>query len=217
MQRRDWIALTTAATLTGCVTFNEQMLPKRDAPPPAARGTVEWSVGDVRQLLNGESSPGGLASTQSGVSAFGQGMLNRWKSRELIADYGRAGELKAPPAYRLKLSGEIQESASILGSVVTGLSLFLIPSSSTLTYNLKADFTDIARNRTWTVPIRNGSTTWMQILLFPATPFGWMGASHMIEDTADYLYAELHNQGAFESQSRPTPVSAGAASGVGGH
>ena len=217
MNRRDLLALAISATLTGCVTFNEQMLPKRDAPPPAARGTVEWSVGDVRQLLNGESSPGGLASTQSGVSAFGQGMLNRWKSRELIADYGRAGELKAPPAYRLKLSGEIQESASILGSVVTGLSLFLIPSSSTLTYNLKAEFTHLSRNQTWTVPIRNGSTTWMQILLFPATPFGWMGASHMIEDTADYLYAELHKQGAFDEKPRPTPVSAGAASGVGGH
>ena len=210
MNRRDLLTLAIAASLTGCVTFNEQMLPKRDAPPPAARGVVEWNVGDVRQLLNGETSPGGLASTQSGVSAFGQGMLNRWKSRELIADYGRAGELKSPPAYRLKLSGEIQESASILGSVVTGLSLFLIPSSSTLTYNLKADFTDIARNRTWTVPIRNGSTTWMQILLFPATPFGWMGASHMIEDTADYLYAELHKQGAFDPSSRPAPAPASA-------
>ncbi|MFM2007793.1 MAG: hypothetical protein RLZZ09_3448 [Pseudomonadota bacterium] len=216
MNRRDLLALAISASLTGCVTFNEQMLPKRDAPPPPARGVVEWSVGDVKQLLNGESSPGGLASTQSGVSAFGQGMLNRWKSRELIADYGRAGELKTPPAYRLKLSGQIQESASILGSVATGLSLFLIPSSSTLTYNLKAEFTDLARNQTWTVPIRNGSTTWMQILLFPATPFGWMGASHMIEDTADYLYAELHKQGAFSASTRP-PARAGVAPDNVGH
>jgi hypothetical protein len=204
MVRPYWYPLAIAATLSGCVTVNEQMLPKRDTPPPVVRGLVEYDVGDVKQLLNGETSPGGLTSSHTAVDSFGKGLLNRWKSRQLIDDYGHAGELKSAPAYRLTLSGDIKEQGSILGAVATGLTLYLIPSSSTMTYDLTARFTHVGRNQTYTVPIRNGSTTWMQILLLPALPFGWMGASHMIEDTADYLYSELHKQGAFDAKARST-------------
>ena len=204
MVRTVCIPLVIAAALSGCVTVNEQMLPKRSTPPPMVKGAVEYDVGEVRQLFNNESSPGGMVSTHTAVDSFGKGLLNRWKSNELIDYYGHAGDLKSSPTYRLTLSGDVKEQGSILGAVATGLTLWLLPSSSTMTYDLNARFTHLGRNQTYTVPIRNASTTWMQIFLLPALPFGWMGANQMIEDTADYLYSELHKQGAFDTRPRPT-------------
>ena len=210
MPRPYLYVLAVAATLSGCVTVNEQLLPKRSTPPPQAKGVVEFDVGEVKQLFNDEASPGGMVSTHTAVDSFGKGMLNRWKSTQLIDDYGHAGDLKSSPDYRLTLSGNVKEQGSILGAVATGLTLWVLPSSTTMTYELTARFTRVAGNQTYTVPIRNASTTWLQILLLPALPFGWMGSSHMIEDTADYLYSELHKQGAFDAKPRPVPASANA-------
>ena len=73
----------------------------------------------------------------------------------------------------------------------------LIPSSSTLTYDLNLEFVNNHTQKHFTVKAKNGVTTWMQILLLPALPVSWIGANNMINDVADYTYDELRKQGAF--------------------
>ncbi len=124
-------------------------------------------------------------------------MMIRWKNKDIIADYDFAGELKKLPDYTLTVSGERNEDSSIIGAVLCGLTLMLIPSSSTLTYDLNLEFVNNHTQKHFTVKAKNGVTTWMQILLLPALPVSWIGANNMINDVADYTYDELRKQGAF--------------------
>ena len=52
-----------------------------------------------------------------------------WKLDGLIADWGAPGDVNDPD-YALRIHGQINESGSMLASVLTGLTLFLFPSSS---------------------------------------------------------------------------------------
>ena len=73
----------------------------------------------------------------------------------------------------------------------------LLPSSSTLIYDLNLEFTNNHTQKHYTVKAKNAVTTWMQILLFPALPFSWIGSNNMLNDIADYSYDELRKQDAF--------------------
>lgn len=194
-----------AALLSGCVTVNEQLLPKTSTPPPTTKGVVELKPGELVQQLNGEGQNRGILSGTSVLDAINTAFMTRWQDNGLISGYGKPGELPVKPTYTLTLSGTRNEDASILGAVFTGLTLYLIPSSSTLTYDMNADFTNHLSNKTYNVKFKNAVTTWQQLLLVPALPFAWLGSHHMMQDSADYLYSELKKQGAFDAPKEPVP------------
>ena len=58
-----WIFLV----LSGCVTVNEQLLPKTNTPPPVTKAIVELKPGELVQQLNGEGQNRGSLSVQKGV------------------------------------------------------------------------------------------------------------------------------------------------------
>ena len=127
-------------------------------------------------------------------------MLKRWKSQDLIADYGVSGKINKSPEYTMTINGIRNEDGSIAGSIFTGLTLYLIPSSQTLTYDLDVDFVNNKAKKRYNSKVKNALTNWQQILLLPATPFFWVGSSNMMSDMGDYLYEDLRKQGAFEGK-----------------
>jgi hypothetical protein len=193
------IATTLSVSLlSGCVTVNEEMLRKVSITPPQHKGgLVEFKTGELIQTLNGEGQNRGVLSGTTVLGSVGSGIMSRWKSKDLIADYGNSGELKAEPDYTLTLSGVKNEDSSIAAAVLSGLCFMLIPISATLTYDLNFDFMNNHTHKHYTVNVKNAVTTWNQILLLPALPFSWIGTSNMISDIADYAYYDLDKQGAF--------------------
>lgn len=187
------------SVLTGCVTVNEEMLRKVNiVPPQKQQTTIEVKTGELIQKLNGEGQNRGVLSGTTVLNALGKSMMIRWNNKDIISDYGFSGELKKEPDYTITLSGVRNEDGSIAGAVFSGLTMALIPTSSTLTYDLNLDFVNNHTKQHYTVKPKNAVTTWIQILLLPALPFSWMGSNNMINDIADYSYDELRKQGAFD-------------------
>jgi hypothetical protein len=187
--------------LSGCVTVNEEMLRKVSITPPQNNGgLLEFKTGELIQTLNGEGKNRGVLSGTTVLDSVGSGIMSRWKSKDIIADYGSPGELNREPDYTLTLSGVKDENGSIAAAVLSGLSLMLIPVSSTITYDLQFDLINNHTHKHYTTKAKNAVTSWSQILLLPALPFSWIGGNNMISDIADYAYDDLNKQGAFSQQ-----------------
>lgn len=187
------------ALLTGCMTINEGMLKKVSVTPPQNQTRiVEIKTGELVQQLNGKGDNRGVLSGTTVLNAVAKSMMIRWENKDIISDYGFPGDLKKEPDYTITLSGVRNEDGSIAGAVLSGLTLMLLPSSSTLTYDLNVDFVNHHTNKHYTVKAKNAVTTWMQLLLFPALPFSWIGSNNMLNDIADYSYDELRKQNAFD-------------------
>jgi hypothetical protein len=198
LKMKQLMVLGLLVLLTGCVTVNEEMLRKVSVSPPQKQiMIVEVKTGELIQKLNGEGQNRGVLSGTTVLNAVAKSMMMRWKNKDIIADYGFSGELKKEPDYTITLSGVRNEDGSIAGAVLSGLTLMLLPSSSTLTYDLNLEFINNHTQKHYTVKAKNAVTTWMQILLLPALPFSWIGSNNMLNDIADYSYDELCKQDAF--------------------
>jgi hypothetical protein len=192
-----WLAILFRV-LTGCVSVNKEMLRQSQLPSSTPfKGVVEVKNGELVQKLNNEGANRGVLSGSTVIDSVSTSILARWKSNDLISDYGAPGNLKTEPDYTLSLSGIRNEDGSIAGAVLSGLTLMLIPTSSTLIYDLNAQFVNHHTHKAYNVPFKNGVTTYLQILLLPALPFSWIGGYNMLADMSDYLYSELSKQGAF--------------------
>lgn len=184
--------------LSGCMTFNEAMLHKVGAFPAQPQAVlVEVRTGTLVQKLNGAGPAKGAFSGSLVLDSVADSMMARWKSKNVITDYAFSAELQQAPDYTLTLSGVRYEESSIKGSIYSGLTLMLYPSSAKLTYDLKLEMINNHTQQRYLVHAKNAATTWTQLFLFPALPFAWLGGKHMVEDMADYAYDELRRQGAF--------------------
>jgi hypothetical protein len=192
------ICILVLLSLSGCLTLNEGMLRKVDSiQVPQKSALVETKIGEFVQKLNGEGANRGvLANTTVGNSVVKM-IMNRWERKGIVDDYGAPGDLKGKPDYTLVLSGSRNEDTSIAGAVFSGLTLMLLPSTTTLTFDLNAELIDNRTGQKYHATAKNGVTSVMQILLLPALPFSWIGTKNAFDDIADHLYSEFHEQGAF--------------------
>jgi len=187
--------------------FNGEELPRREGPlrvadPPV----VSFEVGEVKLLRNGEpSSPS--------AEAFGDNeladTLRIWESRGLIEDWGRRTDLSELPEYTLALTGSRNEQSSPVAALLTGLTLYLFPSSMTLQYDWQFALTDMRSGRTYRVPVERSATVWVHAIFLPVLPFGSLGRYNGERDQALYLYTELERQGAWSPTTEmATPLGA---------
>lgn len=184
-------------TLSGCMTFNESMLRKVEVKSPPKAAVIETKVGNFIQSLNGDGTSMSPLSNTTVANEVIKLIMDRWEDLGIVADYGKPGDLRGAPDYTLILSGTRNEEGSVGLAFLSGLTLMLVPSSSTLMYDLKVELIDNRTQRRYEATAKNGVTTTMQILFLPALPFSWIGGKHAVDDIADHLYHELHEQGAF--------------------
>jgi hypothetical protein len=123
-------------------------------------------------------------------------MMNRWKKKGLIAHFGVAGKLDKKPDFTLIVSRVRDEEGSILGAVLCGITLYIIPTSSTLIYDLDVQLVNNKTQQHYFVKVKNGVTAWMEIIFLPFFAVSWIGSHNMMVDMADYAYDELRQQGA---------------------
>jgi hypothetical protein len=180
------------------MTFNGAELPDRDFPDGIdARPLIATEIGEIKLLLNGKDG------MKPPMSAHGIGnraltaVLTRWKGAKLIEDYDPPGDLDREADYRLRISGTQNEQGSILGAFVTGLTLFLFPSSTTLEWDWEFELADLKADREFTVSTKNSMTQWMHLFFLPAFPFFFVGALNADSSLSHYVYAEFERQGAW--------------------
>lgn len=207
---KRFIVVSLVFVLVGCVTINEEMLRKVDiAPLQKPTAIVELKSGTLIQKFNGEGTNSGPLSGTTVINAAGKSMMARWMMKDIISDYDSPGALKKEPDYTVILSGERNEEGSILGAILCGATFFLIPTASTLSYDLNVEFINNHTKKHYNVKAKNAVTTWMQLFLLPIFPFAGIGAHNMLNDIADYSYDELLKQDAFSYPSQGIGIKKG--------
>lgn len=183
----------------GCMTFNGAELPRRELPDVHEfRPLIATEIGEVILLYNGKDSLKPPMSARGIGDRAMSAVLTRWKGAKLIEDYDPPGELDGEPSYKLRISGTQNEQGSFFASFVTGFTLFIFPSSSTLEWEWNWELTDLSRNKTFTVSTKNSLTTWMQLIFLPVFPFSIVGAMNADSSLSSYVYDEFAKQGAWK-------------------
>jgi len=183
---------------SGCLSVNEKLLPKTTViNPPKQAGTLEVKKGPFIQKLNDEGDHRGVVSNTTLLNSVSDNIFNRWKSKNIVSSFGTAGRLTGPPDYTVTISGYRNEDASIFGAVICGLSLYIIPTTCTLTFDLDFEFVNNRTKKKYAVKAKNAVTTYQQLFLLPCLPFSFNGNTEMFNDIADYTYEDLRKQGAF--------------------
>ncbi len=190
--------MMVSAAVGGCMTFNEAMLRPAPISPPARAVAVEVRVGDFAQTRNGEGKNEGLTSNATLANQLNKLIMRRWESKGVVSQYGAPGDLKVQADYAFTLSGRRDEDSSFMGAFFSGLTLMLIPSTSSLTFDLQGDLEDLRTGRHYQAKAKNATTTVMELLFLPALPVFWLGSQHTHEDIADALYGQFQAQGAFK-------------------
>jgi hypothetical protein len=194
--------------LSGCITFNGKELPKVE-PNRASkeRVVVAVEVDDFERTHNGKH--GDLGRLNEG--SLGRGTANQiarfWKQKDLIDDFGFPGDLDEEPTHRLVMSGSVNETSSITSAILTGVTLYLIPSSAHTTYDLKLRLDRLDGDKvaaSYEVIAKNSITFWQGLVFLPVTPLGSLiwGTYGADRDRALFAYQELCEQGAFGEVAR---------------
>lgn len=193
-----------ALSTTACLSINNKELP-RIRPEKVADGHIILSVlpGEFEKTHNGRTTD---------LSAMGKGVISKheprsvaraWSTRKIVKEWGAPGELDAPATHKLTMNGTIDENSSIFASIMTGATLYLIPSTATMSHDLTATVERVADGAKFTATAKNSYTIWQWIGFAPLTPFlsvvwGGLGAEN---DRAFHLYQQLSEQGAFDEVS----------------
>jgi hypothetical protein len=197
------------------MTFNGAELPQRNLPDhESIRPLISTEVGDIKLLFNGQDS------LKPPMSAHGIGdraltaVLVRWKGAMLIEDYDPPGKLDRAADYSLRISGTQNEQGSLLGSIVTGATLFLLPSSSTLQWDWTFHLTNLKSKEEFDVSTRNTVTLWMHLAFLPVFFLEPVGQINADASLSHYVYDEFKRQGAWKHEgqtqwSYPGPATQG--------
>lgn len=199
MKKTFLILIFAGLILQGCMTVNRQMLGKVDVYPPAPKATalVEVKTGEFTQTLNGDKIDKDALPGNVVLNALANSMMMRWKRNNIIAGYNYAGSLQTLPDYTIILSGASNKDSSSARNLLCGLTLMLIPASTTMTYDLNIELINNHSKKHYQVKAKNAVTRYTQLFLLPTLPFASTGNQEMLQDIADFTYDELRKQGAF--------------------
>ena len=190
--------LAFSLCLAGCMTFNGAELPNRELPAPSTfRPLISTEIGDVKLLYNGQDGLKPPMSAHGIADRALTAVLLRWKGAKLIDDYDPPGKLDRPADYNLRISGTQNEQGSLFGSFVTGFTLFLFPSSTTLQWDWSFHLTNLKTNEQFDVSTKSSMTQWFHLIFLPALPFFPVGQFNADKSLSHYVYDEFAKQGAW--------------------
>ncbi len=192
------LLLSLPVLLSGCMTFNGKMLRVANVTqPPSNPISLEIKPGNLIQQFNGVGTNEGPLSATVVSSAITNSIANNWKRKGIVSKYGKPGDIKADPDFTLTVSGVRNEEGNIGMAVLSGLSLMIVPTSSTLIYDLEVELINNRTAARYKAKAKNSISTVMEIVFLPALPFSLMGASSALNDISTHLYNEFQKQGAF--------------------
>lgn len=184
--------------LSGCMYITEgtKLPPITALPSSAFQPKIEHTVGDFSFTLEG----GKMVTSNFAGKLVNENILNSWKDRKYVRDhdYVDAAAFTGKADYNLTLSGSQYGASSIGMQILSGLTLFLIPVTTTQNYDLQYTLVDVKTGKKYTGSLEESNKGYMQLFLFFAFPFGVHNENKMFERMGDHLYNQLYQQGAFQ-------------------
>jgi hypothetical protein len=179
------------------MTFNGERIVVSEASPIPSNVTVLCRANRFGRTFNREKAPiGALMDDQSGAAMQVNQICRLWKQDGLISEWDEPGNI-ASPDFELVVDGDFNESGSMFASILTGATLFLIPSTSSMELDVRGTLTRRETGAKFTAHSVNSWTMWMHLLFLPAFPFSGLGTLHSQRDIAHDLYLQFQAAGAF--------------------
>ncbi|SDT94348.1 hypothetical protein SAMN05216296_0771 [Pseudomonas pohangensis] len=159
--------LTCCLLLSGCISYSSHNLAQVQPWPPAAAGTAKPTAYirvEGQYLHNDQPLTGGF--NQAGLEKL---VLKQYQDSGLFSRVATS-EQEADLYINVKVSNH--ESSSKAAAFITGLTLFIIPSTASNALSMQTEFMDGSGKLLGSVEKHETITTWMQLLLVFALPFG---------------------------------------------
>ena len=186
--------------VSGCMNFNHVDIPEVKNKKPRTKPTIGIKVGDFKQYCDGDIDTKDIVSNEKmGLNCLA-GLLNPWKEGKLIKGYQPIGKFKKIPDYTLVLNGAINKDSSTALNIASTLTLFIIPSYATASFDLSFILINNKNKEEFRANLKTSFTTWVNIIFLPVFPLFWIRMDNRINDRAMFLYHQFKEQGAFYTQ-----------------
>lgn len=199
-----WVALVALLSGAGCAytTVGTQLSPIQP-PRPSVPPALQFTVGDFSYTLEG----GKMVTSKFAGHTLAEGILNSWKDRGYIRDfqYIEDGAFSGAADCELTLSGSQYGSSSVPMQIISGLTLSLIPYSVEQSYDLQFTLRDPKTDVKYSASVRESNTTYVELFLIFALPFGVRNELEMMARMGDHLYDRLRREGAFQPSPAASP------------
>ena len=160
------MSVALAMLLAGCASFaGNQLAPVRSFPGPQPRKPSANVEIAFHQFLNDE--PIELAR-EAGEKALTKRCIKRFQRSGLFTE---VGDNLHSPDLRVSIDLTDRGEGSIGMAILTGLTLYIVPSAAKDTYDLNAVVVDTASGNRWSIHLEDHITQWQQIFLLPLMPF----------------------------------------------
>ncbi len=152
--------------LAGCISYSNHELAQVEQWPPAApaqhKPTAYLKI-DSQYLMNDEQQAGGF--NQAGLEKL---VLQQYQSS---GRFSRVTSAQQTSDLYVSVHVSNHERGSFAAAFITGLTLFIIPSTASNELTMQTVFKDASGKVLGSVEKRESITTWMQLLLIFALPF----------------------------------------------
>jgi Short C-terminal domain len=151
--------------LFGCASFSGNVLPKVSSFPTVSE-KPSVSVGlSFRQYINNQPVNLFVKTAEEGLQ---KKVVERFEKSGL---YSSVAPSNPNSDITVKIDVKDDGSGSMIMAVITGLSLYIIPSSATDTYKVSANVLNNRKGTENKVELEDFVIQWQQILLLPLMPF----------------------------------------------
>jgi hypothetical protein len=175
---------------SGCASFQGNRLNSVVSFPQVG---VKKSVNvefDLVCIMNGAT----LGISDAAKEKFANNCISRMKASNL---FGEISKTVSNPDLKLEIMMEDEGAGSMGMAMLTGLTLYVIPSKVTETYRVSATLRDSKSNKKAEIKLEDSFTQWQQILLLPLLPFKSTiaEAAKCQNKVFDNLAVEVHKTG----------------------
>lgn len=158
--------LTSCLLLTGCISYSNHNLAQVQQWPPAATGSgkpTAYIKVEGRYQFNEQPQSSGF--NQAGLEKL---ILRQYQDSGL---FSRVSTSQQASDLYISVKVSNHESGSKAAAFITGLTLFIIPSTASNALSMQTEFRDGEGTLLGSVEKHETITTWMQLLLIFALPF----------------------------------------------
>jgi hypothetical protein len=177
---------------SGCASFAGGNLKELEAVPsapvksPRASLAITWST-----YLNGVHKPA------NEHIAAGMGMKHALEAFKETGYFSEVGPTVDNPDVKIKVRIKDEGKANLGMAMVTGFTLFLIPSSATDLYVMDAEVTNLKTGQTRSYHLEDSMNYYQQIFLIFIMPFNWPASvvEDVLENMFTHLAVKIHEDG----------------------
>jgi hypothetical protein len=99
--------------------------------------------------------------------------------------------------HKAAIAGSVNEDSSTALNIVSALTIFIIPSYVTASFDLSLVLTDNRTKEEYRENLKTSFTTWKDLIFLPVFPLFWIRMDNGLTARSMYLYHLLREQGAF--------------------